>query len=264
MAIPTYLGGRSLPSYRHDLLETSLFAAPKRKRISALVCAAVAAMTLTAGLVNSSLTANAANCENVSTAGVEGAQSKLMGSGFWLDAVDGIWGPNTQQAIYAFQKYQGMARTGCADAATVQAISSFNEPLTTPAGAPVTGATVDQTRQLLFVTDGGAVEWVFNTSTGDQVPWMEGSYSGTSITPNGEFTINRAIDAMHSSTLGLGSMYRPRYFATGGYAVHGSSSVPPYAASHGCVRVSNDAMDFIWAQNLLPMGANLNVSGSPA
>jgi hypothetical protein len=29
------------------------------------------------------------------------------------------------------------------------------------------------------------------------------------------------------------------------------------------VRVSNKAMDFLWAENLLPMGARVNVSGSP-
>jgi lipoprotein-anchoring transpeptidase ErfK/SrfK len=29
-------------------------------------------------------------------------------------------------------------------------------------------------------------------------------------------------------------MWRPNYFY-GGYALHGSTSVPTYAASHGCV-----------------------------
>ena len=43
----------------------------------------------------------------------------------------------------------------------------------------------------------------------------------------------------------LGQIYRPKYFV-GGVAVHGSNSVPNYPASHGCVRVSVPAMDFIW------------------
>ena len=50
----------------------------------------------------------------------------------------------------------------------------------------------------------------------------------------------------------LGKIYRPKYFK-GGIAVHGSGNVPNYAASHGCVRVSVPAMDFIWDQNLMPM-----------
>jgi lipoprotein-anchoring transpeptidase ErfK/SrfK len=39
-------------------------------------------------------------------------------------------------------------------------------------------------------------------------------------------------------------MYSPWYFY-GGYAIHGSSSVPPYPASHGCVRVTTWDADFL-------------------
>jgi N-acetylmuramoyl-L-alanine amidase len=31
-----------------------------------------------------------------------------------------------------------------------------------------------------------------------------------------------------------------------GYALHGSTSVPTYAASHGCVRVTVPAMNRVW------------------
>ena len=48
-------------------------------------------------------------------------------------------------------------------------------------------------------------------------------------------------------------MYRPRYF-NGGIAVHGYGSVPPYPASHGCVRVSLAAMDWIWSSPWLKPG----------
>jgi lipoprotein-anchoring transpeptidase ErfK/SrfK len=36
--------------------------------------------------------------------------------------------------------------------------------------------------------------------------------------------------------------------------VHGSNNIPNYPASHGCVRVTTQAMDFIWANNLMPKG----------
>ena len=36
----------------------------------------------------------------------------------------------------------------------------------------------------------------------------------------------------------LGVLLDPMYFV-GGYAIHGNPSVPPYPASHGCVRVPN-------------------------
>ena len=59
----------------------------------------------------------------------------------------------------------------------------------------------------------------------------------------------------------LGKIYRPKYFY-GGVAVHGLNSVPNYPASHGCVRVSLPAMDFIWAANLMPMGIPVWVHGA--
>ena len=52
----------------------------------------------------------------------------------------------------------------------------------------------------------------------------------------------------------LGELYRPR-FVVGGVAVHGYRSIPNYPASHGCIRVSNGAMDMIWATNAMPMGS---------
>jgi hypothetical protein len=50
----------------------------------------------------------------------------------------------------------------------------------------------------------------------------------------------------------LGEIYRPKYFV-GGVAVHGSNSIPNYPASHGCVRVSVPAMDWIWDSGIMPM-----------
>ena len=53
----------------------------------------------------------------------------------------------------------------------------------------------------------------------------------------------------------LGTLYRPRYFTNDGVAFHGSTSVPPYGASHGCVRLTNAAMDWVWAANIMPIGS---------
>ena len=71
------------------------------------------------------------------------------------------------------------------------------------------------------------------------------------ITPKGHFTTYRVIDGPHRSPLGL--LYRPRYFFEG-VAIHGDSSVPSHPVSHGCVRVSNAAINWIWATNLDPIG----------
>jgi len=38
-------------------------------------------------------------------------------------------------------------------------------------------------------------------------------------------------------------------------------SVPAYPASHGCVRVTVKAMDFIWDNEILPRGTEVLVYG---
>lgn len=100
---------------------------------------------------------------------------------------------------------------------------------------------IDLQRQLLLVVDDGRLREVLDTSTG----------RAGHRTPRGRWAITRAIDGFRRSPLGL--LYRPRYFHRG-VAIHGYTSVPPAAASHGCVRVTYHAMDHVWAGGLAPIG----------
>jgi len=90
----------------------------------------------------------------------------------------------------------------------------------------------------------GRVLWVLDTSTGT-VPGP---------TPRGHYTVYRQVDGYRVAPLGV--LYRPKYFV-GGVAVHGFARVPPYPASHGCVRVTNAAMDMLWTQGLMPIGSTV-------
>ena len=103
---------------------------------------------------------------------------------------------------------------------------------------------VDLQRQLLLDVDNGRVTWAFDTSTG-RIP-------GT--TPSGHFPVYQQVDGWVHGT--LGTLYRPKFFA-GNVGIHGSPSIPPYPASHGCVRMFNAAMDWIWASGDLPMGTEV-------
>ena len=116
---------------------------------------------------------------------------------------------------------------------------------------------VDKAKQDLYIVRGGVAAWAINTSTGTGAEFTEFSekeqreITGTSVTPEGEFRVNRERpDGWWTGE--LGDLYRPKYFR-GGVAVHGSNRIPNYPASHGCVRVSVAAMDYIWAQNIMPM-----------
>ena len=188
------------------------------------------------------------------------AQQRLLDLGFWNAAADGAYGLSTAQAVMAFQKWAGLPATSVLDEATAAALNTTPcRPTSTVVGDAFE---VDKARQLGFFVRGGRVLWVLNVSTGNGRDYDEENQRfpgereiGVAITPNGSFNIYRVADQVRYEGT-LGSMYRPR-FVVGGVAVHGSPSVPNYPASHGCIRVSNPAMDMIWATNLLPMGSRV-------
>jgi hypothetical protein len=192
-------------------------------------------------------------------------QERLLQLGFWHAGVDGEYGHTTKQAVMAFQKYLGISATGKVDEATASYLTFVTERAR---GLADTGdlVEVDKQRQLLFIVRGGKTLWTLNTSTGNGLPYEEPDKNtpgevqrGVSITPDGLWEVNR--ERPEGWWEGdLGEIYRPKYFR-GGVAVHGSRSIPNYPASHGCVRVSVSAMDFIWDQNLMPMWSTVWVHG---
>ena len=194
------------------------------------------------------------------------AQLRLLQLGFWNSSADGEYGLTTKQAVMAFQKYIGLEATGSLDDNTAAFLTGTAVRAHGQADAG-TLVEVDKARQLLFVVVDGRTEWVFNTSTGNGLPYeaedqnSPGSplIKGVALTPDGLWTVNRERpDGWWDGD--LGSIYRPKYFR-GGIAVHGSNSIPNYPASHGCVRVSVPAMDFIWETDLMPLKITVWVHG---
>jgi Putative peptidoglycan binding domain/L,D-transpeptidase catalytic domain len=194
-------------------------------------------------------------------------QQRLLDLGFWLSGVDGEYGLTTRQAVMAFQKYLQLPATGEVDEATATYLSNIDQRARGLADAG-TLVEIDKTRQLLFVVVDGKVLWTFNTSTGDGESYIEEDQNspgemveGVSLTPDGlhSFYRERAEGWWEGD---LGQIYRPKYLV-GGVAVHGSNSVPNYPASHGCVRVTVQAMDFIWDSAIMPLGMPVWVHQKP-
>jgi lipoprotein-anchoring transpeptidase ErfK/SrfK len=127
-------------------------------------------------------------------------------------------------AVYAFQKVQGLPRTGVVDARLWRALGSARTPVPRYT-RPATHLEVNKGRQVLYVVRGSRVALVVPVSTAG----LPGKF-----TPVGRFAIYRKVVGFDPSP--LGTLYDPMYF-TGGYAIHGNPSVPPFPASHGCVRV---------------------------
>ena len=114
---------------------------------------------------------------------------------------------------------------------------------------------MDLADDVLMLVTGGRLLWTLNTSTGGGYV-----YTGTAVadTPVGMFTIFREVDGLVTDN--LGQLWRPKYFDAG-FAIHGDSYVPPDPVSHGCVRVSNEAIDWIWANKMALLGTVVWVFG---
>ena len=79
--------------------------------------------------------------------------------------------------------------------------------------------------------------------------------NGDAVTYTGQYSISYdRPDGWRVSD--LGQLWRPKYFNSG-IAFHGALSVPGYPASHGCVRLSVSAMNFMWDADLMPRGRSV-------
>jgi lipoprotein-anchoring transpeptidase ErfK/SrfK len=98
---------------------------------------------------------------------------------------------------------------------------------------------VDLSRQRLSVMDdSGSVVKTLPVSSGSGKWFTSEGRTRRAITPTGRFTVVRKIAGWRKSPLGM--LYYPNYI-TQGVAIHGSRSVPPRPASHGCIRIPMSA-----------------------
>ena len=181
-------------------------------------------------------------------------QRRLSELGYWLGEPDGTFGSLTQQAVYALQKSAGIGRDGVVGPRTKRALEQGVRPKVTLSGD---GVEIVLERQILVVVRDGRASTILNTSTGNGEEYTNTSGNrAIATTPSGSFTVYRAVDGPLTNS--LGELWRPRFFHRG-YAVHGSPNIPPYPASHGCARLSNAAINMIWARDLMPVGSRVVV-----
>lgn len=189
-------------------------------------------------------------------AAVKTLQIRLAQLGYWVGAADGIFGAQTQQAVFAVQKVAGIARDGVVGKITASKINSGVRPKARYGGSG-RRIEVDRGRQIALFIEGNTVKMIANTSTGNGSRfYFRGRYINA-ITPSGSFRIySRWASGWQRGA--LGEMYRPVYF-NGDIAMHGSASIPAYPASHGCCRVSVSFMDMLWRSGWVNQGTGVRV-----
>jgi peptidoglycan hydrolase-like protein with peptidoglycan-binding domain len=178
-------------------------------------------------------------------------QQRLQDLGYFVTSVDRSYGGETQQAVFALQKAGGLYRDGVVGDATQAALDDGLVPQAQTSSGKVLEIDID--RQLVLAVEHGRVVKIINASSGNGETYEAKGATYTAYTPRGSFAVYREEDRNYPSSLELGDMWRPKFF-TGGIAVHGSASVPAFPASHGCVRVSNSAMNWIWDSWGAPSG----------
>jgi peptidoglycan hydrolase-like protein with peptidoglycan-binding domain len=149
-------------------------------------------------------------------ASVRAVEERLRELRFALPHVDGLYGLDTHQAVLAFQKLHRLPWTGRIDERTWRALRRARPPVPRFRGTHIE---VSKGRQVLLVVRDSRVTDVVHVSTG-----------ATGNTPIGTWRIYKKVPGWDWV------LWYPMYFLRG-FAVHGYPEVPPYPASHGCVRV---------------------------
>lgn len=185
-------------------------------------------------------------------------QERLERAGYRPGPIDGVFGKATLGAVYAFQKVSDLERDGIFGGEDWDALDDA-PPVELPAMEEEPDRVeIDLDRQVLYLVLDNEVETVLPISSGNGELYRgRGGSLVRARTPEGSFRFNRHIDGWRISY--LGGLYRPFYFL-GGYAIHGSGSVPPHPASHGCVRVEIHDMDYL--VNHLSIGMPIHVYGA--
>ena len=130
---------------------------------------------------------------------------------------DSHFGIDTYQAVVAFQKVHGLARTGRVGDAIWRGVTNARVPRAYIASG--THIEVSKKKQMMYEVVRGEVKRIMHVSTG-----------ATGNTPVGDWRVYRLGPGGS-----LSGMYYSIYFLRG-FAIHGYHSVPTYPASHGCVR----------------------------
>ena len=181
---------------------------------------------------------------------VEALQDRLRQLGFDPGPTDATFGPATERAVWAFEKFiLDTAFDAVTGVVTPATWLQMNEPISVRPrrSGPDVHLEILLAQQVAVLYEGDEPRLITHISSGSGDEWCdvvtvddddgtesEQGICGVAVTPGGVFHFERRFEGWRNSK--LGRLYNPVYFNYG-IAVHGSSNVPAYPASHGCVRI---------------------------
>lgn len=186
------------------------------------------------------------------------AQDKLAALGYWMTKDT----DSSRHALMAFQKVAGLKPTGKLTWGDLEVLRNANTPVPKETKTLEDGkirVEVDLQRQVLLVIDSeNKVTKILPVSSGNGKEFESEGFVRDAITPAGRFTVTNKIKGWRKSALGM--LYYPNYFLSG-LAIHGSTFVPPYPDSHGCIRIPMFAAEGFY--QMVAMGTEILIYGQP-
>jgi hypothetical protein len=159
--------------------------------------------------------------------GVRDVQQRLLDLGYLVQGdVDGQFGPATSNALLAFQKWEGLDRTGQLDDRTRAKLAMASRPTPISRGGSGKRAEILIDRQVALLIQDNQVVRAIPVSTGKP----------STPTPPGDYRVLNKIPRWWSVPFREWLPWAVQF--VGGIAFHEFPDVPTYAASHGCVRQS--------------------------
>jgi hypothetical protein len=179
---------------------------------------------------------------------VTGLQRRLHQLHYDIGSRDGAYGWDAEHAVTAFQKVQGMSKDGVAGPDVFTALAHPKRPHLHHVIKHGTAVEVNIPKQVLLISKNGKIWRILDTSTaGGYLYTGSNGQTERAITPLGHFHIVYKVNALVHAR--LGTLNRPSFFNYSGYAIHGEGNgndggeVPPFPNSHGCVRITDNAVN---------------------
>ncbi|HTX29414.1 MAG TPA: L,D-transpeptidase family protein [Streptosporangiaceae bacterium] len=170
-------------------------------------------------------------------------QRKLTALHYYPGPVDGQFGIDTLEAVWAFQETQGLPGEDYVSSAMERALNNPRAPQVLDAAAGPNRIEVNLSTEVLVLYHNNQIELISHVSSGGHYYYCSpGGGCGYAVTPTGNF---RTVVFMPGWVIvPLGEMYNPVFFIGTAYAIHGDTDVPLQPVSHGCVRIPMDIAAF--------------------
>jgi hypothetical protein len=173
---------------------------------------------------------------------VKALQQRLAQLKYYPGPADGQFGPDTLEAVWAFQEVQGLSVDGIVGPHTGRALVSPRAPRSHDPRGGALRVEVNLHLRVLLLYRNNRLSLVSHVSTGGGYYFCSDGSCGYAITPTGHFTTTVFMPGWVTVPLGL--MYNPVFFIGTAYAIHGDTYVPLEPVSHGCVRIPMDIAAF--------------------